>query len=612
MTQSFTAAPHPAESGGSIAAPTYLGLFAFTLVVHGIWILATDPPTGFADSDGYMRALRVEALWQGGGWFDGSIPRANAPYGDTLHWTRPLDVLISLLALPLAPFFGFKLAIFWGGALSGPVLHGAAVAVLAWAALPLVGRTAAVLAAIAGTVQFGLISYGAINRADHHIFYVFLAALGFGWAIRALDRNRGADRDAMYAGLAAAMGVWIGIEGFVFALLSLAALGLPWLAGEDSSAASKAVRFAAGLAMGLAGALAIESGPSYFAVVHDRISIVHVTLTALIAAFFLAVTSGAIRGWLPTPLARFVALLTGAGATAAVWVLLFPKALDGPLADVDPAYARFVLGSIAELGPGYTLERFSALLGVAILSLPWLFWRVRREKSGRWFWAWVYVGVCVAIFAALTAGWMRWTIYAGLFSCLALGDMIAHALARIAEQNISPVLREASSAAAVAIILIGPPAVGYATALVVVPPEKRAERELDKSCAGRLLTAALSRAPWSDRPRTILAGVNYGAEILYRTPHRVVGTPYHRAQRAMTDTFAAFAATDDAVVREILTRRGVELIAICPQGGGEGLTENSRRADGFYDRLKNGVLPEGIRDVAMPGEAGAFRLFQVR
>ena len=171
---------------------TYLGLFVFTLVAHGLWYLVTSPPTGFADSDGYMRALRVETLWRGGGWFDHSIARANAPYGDTSHWTRPLDVVISLIALPLAPFLGVKPAIFWGGALSGPVLHGAAVAAFAWAALPLVGRVAALLAAIATIAQLGLLSYGALFRSDHHIFFVLLAALGFGWAIRALDRTRDA------------------------------------------------------------------------------------------------------------------------------------------------------------------------------------------------------------------------------------------------------------------------------------------------------------------------------------------------------------------------------------------------------------------------------------
>lgn len=123
MSHSRSDAHPPAEIVAPIGARTYLGLFAFTLVVHGFWIVVANPPIGIDDVDGFMRALRVEALWQGGGWFDNSIPRANAPYGETSPWSRPLDVLISVLALPLVPFLGAKSAIFWGGSLSGPVLY---------------------------------------------------------------------------------------------------------------------------------------------------------------------------------------------------------------------------------------------------------------------------------------------------------------------------------------------------------------------------------------------------------------------------------------------------------------------------------------------------------
>ena len=635
MSLSLSDAERKTESAVTIDARTLFGLFVFTLLAHGVWYLATNPPTGFADSDGYMRALRVETLWQGGGWFDNSIARANAPYGDTSHWTRPLDVVISLLAGPLVPFLGVKAAIFWGGALSGPVLHGAAAAAFAWAALPLVGRTAATLAAIATMTQFGLISYGAPVRGDHHIFFVFLAALGFGFAIRALDRERAgesscagtptgvtralndaplsgraADRHAIFAGLAAAGGVWIGIEGFVFAALTLAALGLAWLAGDDPPDAPKGLRFAGGFAAGLAGALAIERGPSVFAVEYDRISIVHLTLGVLVALFFLAVRLGAARGALRSPLARLGAALAGAAAVAGVWVLLFPKSIRGPMADVDPVYVGFILENITELGPGYTLERFPAILGATVLALPWLVWRLwreGREKPGRWFWAWAYVAICIAVFGALTAGWVRWTVYSGLFPCLVLGDMIARLTERIAAQKLKPVWREAGCALVVAFFLLGPLTAAYATAIVVVPPEKKAERERAKVCSVNLLADVLNRPPWSDRPRTVLMGVNYGAEILYRTRHRVVGTPYHRSASGLRETFEAFAAQDDAFVREILIRRDVELIAICPEGK-EGL---SREKGGFYDRLKT-EPPAWVRETALPAEAAAFRLFQVQ
>jgi hypothetical protein len=232
---------------------------------------------------------------------------------------------------------------------------------------------------------------------------------------------------------------------------------------------------------------------------------------------------------------------------------------------------------------------------------------VWREKFGRWFWAWTYVAICVVVFGVLTAGWLRWTIYAGLFSSLALGDMITRATERIAAaQGISPVAREAGNAVVVAFFLLGPLVTAYATALIVVPPEKKSEHTQAKACSPGLLADALNRPPWSGRPRVILTGVNYGAELLYRTPHHVVGTPYHRSAAALRETFEAFGAKDDAAVREILARRNVELIAICP-GGKEGLNQEK---GGFYDRLRT-EPPAWVRQIALPAEAAAFRLFQV-
>ena len=71
------------------------------------------------------------------------------------------------------------------------------------------------------------------------------------------------------------------------------------------------------------------------------------------------------------------------------------------------------------------------------------------------------------------------------------------------------------------------------------------------------------------------------------------------------------AAKDDAVVLAILAKRKVDLIAICPEGGNQGLSPQSRQEGGFYRRLATGSLPPWIRAAALPAEAAAFRLFEV-
>jgi hypothetical protein len=597
-------------SAEKIGFRVYLGLFAFVLAAHGLWYLVSDPPPGFVDNDGYVRLLKVEALWRGEGWFDRSFARANAPYGDVFHWTRPLDVLISGLALPLAPVVGAKTALYWGAMWSGPALHGATAVALAWATLPLAGRTAAVLAGIAATAQYGLMSYGALVRGDHHVLFVFLAALGFGFAIRALMNEAGAERNAAFAGLAMAAGVWVGPEAFAFVGVGFAAFGLMWLAGADGPDAPRCVRLAAGYAAGLVGALAIERGPSFFAVEYDQISIVHATLGALIALFFVAARLAGRRDYLRTPLARALAALAGAAIAIGIWVLIFPKALGGPLAEVDPAFARYLDDNLGELQSGASLERFPATLGATALAAPWILWRLRRERAGARFWSWVLVALCVAAYAALTAGWIRWMIYAAAFPCLALGDLIARASERIAALGVGRAGREAAGAAVVAVVLLGPQAAAYATAFKLAAGETNAGRSGADVCAGRRLAAALNRPPWSDRPRAILMGMNYVGEILYRTPHRTVGMAYHRAPQSLRDTLDAFAATDDALARDIIRRRNIELIAVCPGFSVEGLSPRSKAEGGFYDRLLKRP-PAWVRRVETPPEAAAFRLFEV-
>ena len=70
--------------------------------------------------DGYMRLLRVIELAQGGAWDDPISERSNAPYGEVLHWTRPLDVILLLGRGLGAVFTDFQTALLVWAALFGP------------------------------------------------------------------------------------------------------------------------------------------------------------------------------------------------------------------------------------------------------------------------------------------------------------------------------------------------------------------------------------------------------------------------------------------------------------------------------------------------------------
>ena len=142
MTSSgATTAPKPAPEPGERGYLTWLSLIGVWALAQVLVLAIGASPVfegGLIGTDGYMRLVRVELLHETGAWFDGTIARSNAPFGDTLHWTRPFDVLILGATWLLSPFLGFERALFWGGSFVSPLLLLATGYAMIWAANPLV------------------------------------------------------------------------------------------------------------------------------------------------------------------------------------------------------------------------------------------------------------------------------------------------------------------------------------------------------------------------------------------------------------------------------------------------------------------------------------------
>ena len=89
---------------------------------------------------------------------------------------------------------------------------------------------------------------------------------------------------------------------------------------------------------------------------------------------------------------------------------------------------------------------------------------------------------------------------------------------------------------------------------------------------------------WSDRPRNILAFADFGAELLYRTKHRVYSIASHRFQRGFTDSYHIMSAPTDGEALEIIRKRQVDLILTCaPREDDLYIREDGQET--FYDRL---------------------------
>jgi hypothetical protein len=113
-------------------------------------------------------------------------------------------------------------------------------------------------------------------------------------------------------------------------------------------------------------------------------------------------------------------------------------------------------------------------------------------------------------------------------------------------------------------------------------------------------------------PLTVAGLLDHGPEILYRTRHAVVGTPYHRNAAGIWDSYRLFAAPTEAESHAIIARRGIDLLLICPSRAERQFFTQETGADNFYTRLVAGAVPAWLAQVPIkPGNADGFRLFRV-
>jgi len=631
--------PGQAPLGWLLAIP--LGCLVLIQVLLALSGIVPVLDGSLADSDAYMRLSRVLHLHDGGTWFDAREPRVNPPAGHVQHWTRALDALLLAGAWLLEPLLGFARALHVWGVLLSPVLLALAVIATAWAAAPALDRDARLLACLVLLTQPSVLAYTSIGRPDHHSLLLLLAVILVGLTAR-LAAAPDDHRAALLAGALAGLAIWISPEAMTFVAVSLAALGLFWLAGTPGLAgANRDYLLATAAALGAA--LLLERGPAeLFVPESDRLSIAHVTLFALIAGFWMVISRGERAGGggfharaLAAPLGRpqmtepvppadrgqgaatvigrLVAALVGVAAIAAIMLLCFPELRQGPLGQVDPLYAHVRLQHIVEIRPlvpaewlssgrlGEAVGRVIKVLGIALFALPCLGVLLARSAGPAWrFWA--TVALALLAFVPLAFYQVRWASYAQAFLVWPYAAAIAWLLGRI------------TRAAAGAGLLLRPLVILAALVWPLLLAAALPEREIEvagRACPLDRLAPVLNRA--APAPRTLLAYADYGSELLYRTPHRVLSIPNHRPQPGFAATWRILTATDERAARAEVARFGVDWILLCPSATERALfAVPDARQPTLYQRLADGAAPSWLRALPLEGDLAAeARLFQV-
>jgi len=600
------------ESGVRLGVFLWLAVFVLFVVTH----LVIEVASGAAilqgelrGTDSYMRMLRVTHLFETGDWFDQTIPRSNAPYGETLHWTRPADLVYLAGALVLQPVFGFERALFYWGIFVSPLLHVAMVMVLAWAVAPVFDQERRFLLILALVAQIAIWPQGLLGRTDHHmlILLVFAAALGGAWRILL---GLAGPRTALAAGAAAGFGLWLSAEFLMVWAVIFAALSLAWIR-DGGAQAGRNCWHAVGLSAVVLLALLVEHPPAqWWAEEYDRISVVHL-LVGLTAAAFWAAVAGLARyaALAQTAGRRLVLCGLGAVLSGAVVYLAFPKFFAGPEVDFDPGLRAIFLDHVNETQPlvpdnlrdaGWLL----IYLGSGLFAVPYVLGRLWRHRRDEVWCFWLLVALGLLAYLPLAVAMRRFTGFPAMLMAIVIADLLAALLTRERREGLArrlmvisvavPVIVFAPLAAGVALFFAGTQAQGAGGCLV-----------------GPLVRELNDPDGLGATPITVLTMVNFGPRLMYDTPHRVITTPYPRNAAGQLDAFEIYKATDLEAARRLVERRRINLIVTCveqPMYGGLSSSEET-----LDSRLRRGEPPDWLQPLAIGEEASReVSIFRVR
>jgi hypothetical protein len=602
-----------------IVAISILAIHFALALIGGTAILAGE----LQGPDSYMRLNRILQLWHAGDWFDPVYHRINPPEGHVQHWTRPMDLLLIVGALFGAPFVGFANALHGWAVAVGPALHVVALFATIWTASAIIDRNRLWIVAFLFILQPGLFNAFMVGRPDHQGLILITAIVFVGLVLRLLSapRHQGL---ALASGIAAAFALWISIETLPLIVLAIAVLAIRWLVTDPRTAYCLFLQSSA-IVVAIFVALIIERGASNFGrVQYDTLSVTHLGLFALNTGVWAALyllTGTSQTGLRGKPSGRLaLAALLGATGAAVLW-LFFPGFVGSPLDNVDPLYREMRLEKIHEIQPlvgqaaialnglATELARGVMWLGQAALALPWAIWIAMRtwrvDRDPGLTYPWLLLGAGLALFVAMTLAQTRWAPYEGLFAILVYAHLASVLLARI-EIRISTARLSLARPLAVVALSLWP----FAPLIILSSRFEAATAHVAVGHCGLTAAAEFMSTGSMVAPARVMAFVDSGPELLYRTPHSVYSIPNHRPQPGFTTTYRAMTATDVAEAQILINKSGANYLLVC--GAGSPLTFYGSRPNPdpssgpmtLHEALVAGQPPTFLQPVALPEAAG--------
>lgn len=565
------------------------------------------------DPDSYMRLERARQIYESGEWHNSHTVRISPPEGHTQHWTRILDGLLLFPALLGAPFFGFERSLYWSAVFLPSLAFFALIPLFVWAFRPLFSPEDLWLLPVLLVFQPLTVLWFSPGLFDNPFLSAlcFVAFVGFLFRMAQDSAESRAKRGAWGAGLMAGLALWHTLESAIFFGIGLGWAAMLWIV-RGQPRAEILFRFALSCFLFSGLALWIERPIGDFLIVEaDRLSGAHVLLLGVHAVLWLLLSRLEERRFNPVSERRLLRAGTMAGCALVGVGLTYAVGLIGnPIGMMDPYYEETRFRFIAEYQPaidlseGFKLKSFSAafyILAAPAAGFAGMFlFRGGPGASS----ALLMIALWCAFFA-FTLKQGHWAFYLQLIAVPGLARLCGATLKAL-EGRFSAgktLLRPLVLA-----LFVASPYVSMARGSAGERPDAPFP---GLACVNRPLLTFLADRRAFPESMNLLALVDFGPKLLYRTHHRVFSIPNHRPQRGYRTGYRILAQSSPDEAEELLAGSNIDLVLICPGSSLERWFYSIQgHPDSLYEQLIGNAIPPYLAEIETPAETGA-RLFRV-
>lgn len=532
----------------------------------------------YLDADGYMRALRIYHWLLNPTFWEQPIIESNYPFGEILHWTRPMDILWSLFTLPFLNIGTLKDSIYIGGAFLSPVLGVLTIITLTYG----LRRQFNVYLVILGVIFFitnPLIApYFSPNRPDHHSLMLLLSTYAFSLTLCWLKKRQ--NRYLRLIGITLALATFTAIEGlFIYACL----LGFfLFLYSFKNISLLPSVKISKYYAWALSVFWFLN--PPYQGWLYPdngRISILFVTISWFLFANLWILNVSHIH---TTKLKILCLITSGLGALLAIVAIFGPKIFNSPLDSELQKIWSFQISEMQSIKNVCLLPAISLYsLGFAALVLNIYMLRFRP------YYRLMVLNFCFGLpIYILTLSAIRFNNYIHLYSilpCISLIDML-YKRSPFAHNKATefPAYLWGISFAIMTIEIISAYPISYFLS----------KKELKEPIYSPIICQNVQKTGG-----TLVTSVFLSPKYIWKCDVNTIGTTYHRNRQGIIDNYKILHTTNDGDIIPLLLKHQVSQILLFSnlEADFEGKDQPKAEKELYYRLINRQNIPVYLEEI---------------